>query len=215
MESLLKTEGVKIINNHRAGNLPEWNIPVIIQTEDTDKSVFDVVDTKDDIGTIVRAHGTGEATYYNGYGMPYHLRFIKYEEFLNQFRFFCNGVNSDWAKDIARPDLICYTIDEKKYFIIHEVSKGEISSKRKKARKQLMNCVQFLNKSNIISEWISHFEKRLCIVSAHGCVEATPNQMADAFNNIYNFLFVLIPIKCTTFERNNYCAYETKVVKLQ
>lgn len=214
MESLLKTEGVKIINNHRAGNLPEWNFPVVIQIEDTGESVFDVVDTKDDIGTIVCIPHTGDATYYNGSDTAYHLRFIKYEEFLNQFRKSDNGITSDWSKDIARPDLICYTVDENKYFIIHELSRGEISSKRKKARIQLVNCIQFLKKSDIISERIAQFEKRLCFVSAHGCVEATPNNMADAFNNIYDYLPDPIPLKCITFERNNFCAYETKVVKL-
>lgn len=214
MEYLLKTEGVKIINNHRAGNLPEWNIPAVIQIEDTKESVFDIVDTKDNISSIVCLQNTGDATYYNGLGTAYHLRFIKYDEFLNQFRISDNGIISDWAKDIARPDYICYTVDEKKYFIIHELSKGEISSKRKKARTQLVNCIQFLKKSNIISEWIAQFEKRLCFVSAHGCVEATPNKMADAFNNIYDYLPDPLPLKCITFERNNYCAYETKVVKL-
>ena len=54
MEYLLKTEGVKIINNHRAGNLPDWNIPAVIQIEDTKESVFDIADFCRRYGYVVR-----------------------------------------------------------------------------------------------------------------------------------------------------------------
>ena len=87
MEELMKTEWLAIINRKRNGTYPEWTSEPVVLIEDTDEKVFDIVDTKDLGDPIVRPENTGTATYYNGDEVNrYHIRFIKNEEFFNQFR---------------------------------------------------------------------------------------------------------------------------------
>lgn len=218
MEDLMKTELLKIINSKRNKTLPEWNKPVEVYVEDTDEKIFDIIDTKAVGGSMFVAQGEGQATYFNGEeNTLHHLRFISYEQFLNQF---CisdesNGGNlKDWAKGLARPDYMCYTVGEDKYFILHELSEGNVENKRKKARGQLVNCLLLMKHSQTMMHYIDKFEHRLCILSARGCVEASPMGMADGFNEIYNNIPDPIPMKCVTFERLGFEAYETKAVKL-
>lgn len=133
MEELMKTEWLAIINNKRNGTYPEWTSEPVVLIEDTDLKVFDIVDTKDLGDPIVRPENAGTATYYNGDDdNRYHIRFIKNEEFFNQFRIVVeNGEIKDWAKDLSRPDYIVYDVsNEKEFFIIHELSAGSIQSKK-------------------------------------------------------------------------------------
>lgn len=218
MEELLKGELLTIINSKRNKTLPEWDKPVEVYVEDTDEKIFDVIDTKATSGSMFVAQGEGQTTYFNGSeDSLHHLRFISYERFLNQFRVPVdakNGIFKDWAKGLARPDYMCYTKGEDKYFILHELSEGNVENKRKKARGQLVNCLLMMKHSQMLMTYLKKFEHRLCILSAQGCVECSPMGMADGFNEIYNNIPDPVPMKCVTFERLGFEAYETKAVKL-
>lgn len=220
MEELMKTELLMIINSKRNKTLPEWTAPVEVYVEDTNEKVFDIIDTKPVDGSMFVAQGWGQASYFNGSGdNSYHLCFIGYEKFLNQFcisRYDENGrrTTTDWAKGIDRPDYMCYTVGVNKYFIVHELSEGSVKNKRPKAKSQLVNCLLMLKKSQKIMDCLNLYESRLCILSAQGCVEASPMGMADGFNEIYNNIPDPVPLKCATLERLGFEAYETKAVKL-
>lgn len=112
MEEWMKTEWLAIINSKRNGSYPEWTTEPVVLTEDTWERVFDIVDTKDAGDPIVRPENTGTATYYNeNEENQYHIRFIKNEEFFNQFQVADeNGRVKDWAKGMSRPDYIAYDI---------------------------------------------------------------------------------------------------------
>ena len=220
MEELMKTELLKIINSKRNKTLSEWTNPVEVHVVDTNEKVFDIIDTKSVDGSMIVAQGQGQASYFNGSEeTSYNLRFIGYEKFLNQFCVSTHDENgrrtsSDWAKGIARPDYMCYTLDENKYFIVHELSEGGVNNKRAKARNQLANCLRMMNESQKIMDYLNQFESRLCILSAKGCVEVSPMGMADGFIEIYNNIPDPMPMNCATFERLGFEAYETKAVKL-
>ncbi len=139
MEELMKTELLKIINSKRNKTLPEWTAPVEVHVVDTNEKVFDIIDTKSVGGSMFVAQGQGQASYFNGSGeTPYNLRFISYEQFMNQFcvrTYDGNGhtTTKDWAKGIDRPDYLCYTLGENKYFIVHELSEGAVNNQRPRA----------------------------------------------------------------------------------
>lgn len=214
----MKTELVKIINNKRNKTLPVWTAPADVTTEDTNNSIFDITDTKDVGGSMIVAQGKGQATYFNRLkGNPYSLRFIAYEQFINQFNVLPNsnaGLCGDWTKGISRPDYMCYTKEEDAYFIIHELSEGDVSSKRSKARSQLVNCLLMMKQSKPIMDCFGKFQHRCCILSAQGCVECDTYGLADGFTEIYKNIPDPLPMRCATFGRLHFEAYETKAVKL-
>lgn len=218
MEELMKTEWLAIINRKRNGTYPEWTSVPEVLIEDTTEKVFDIVDTKDAGDPIVRHKDTGTATYYNGdENYVYELRFIKNEEFFNQFieRNEDGKIIRDWAKNMSRPDYIVYDRSEKKaYFIIHELSEGNIQSKKSKAMNQLLNMVKFLYEDIRSREFCNSFQKCLCYVSASGCVTDSPFDMADGFMEAYNNLPDPIPLNNTSIEKRGFKAYQSNVVKL-
>ena len=217
MEELMKTEWLAIINSKRNSTYPEWNTTPIVMTEDTHEKIFDVVDTKDLGDPIVRQVNTGTATYYNGEDCnQYNLRFIKNEEFFNQFRVKDeNGKIKDWAKEISRPDYIVYDIsDDKVYFIIHELSVGSIQSKKSKAMKQLLNMVRMLHEAPRSRLYCESFQNRLCYVSASGCITGTPFNMADGFMEAYKNLPDPLPLDNKSIENRGFKAYQSNVLRL-
>lgn len=116
LEELLKTDFFAYINEHRPGNLPEWAQEPIVQEELIDDAVFDIVDMRGHAGSIKREQGQGETTYFNGDGTyRYALRFVRFEEFVSQFRTFReNGqTENDWTRGMSRPDYMVYNIREK------------------------------------------------------------------------------------------------------
>lgn len=198
MENLMKTELVKIINSKRNKTLPEWTAPVDVKTEDTNHSIFDVTDTKDVGGSIIVAQGKGQATYFNRLkGNPYSLRFIAYEQFINQFNVLPNsktGLCGDWTKGISRPDYMCYTTEEDAYFIIHELSEGDVSNKRSKARTQLVNCLLMMNYTDL-NRVARQFElpEMSNIEYVHGCLSDCSailgiNDEVDTVDGAYDFM---------------------------
>lgn len=217
MEELMKTEWLAIVNKKKNGTYPEWTSEPVVLIEDTDEKVFDIVDTKDFGDPIVRPENTGTSTYYNGDEVnQYHIRFIKNEEFFNQFRIVDDsGKIRDWAKERSRPDYIVYDVStEKVFFIIHELSEGSIQSKKAKAMNQLLNMVRMLHEAPKSRQFCESFQKRLCYVSASGCVTETPLNMANGFMEAYKNLPEPLPLNNASIERRGFKAYQTNVVKL-
>lgn len=219
LEELLKTVLVEHINSSRAGNLPEWTTPAEVSTEDIDDKVFDIRDMKGVEGSIKCLEGNGEATYYNGdESHRYVLRFIRYEDFINQFRTYKEDgkINQDWTKNWSRPDYMVYdTTEEKRCMIIHELSSGNIRNKRQDGKTQLLRTVVALDKIPAIKEYLKQFDgKCYCFLSANGCVDATPHNLADSFMEIYQKLPDPVPIINSSISKRGFLAFETKVVKL-
>lgn len=217
MEDLMKTEWLAIINKKRNCTYPEWTVEPEVLTQDTFEKVFDIVDTKLAGDPIVRPENTGTATYYNGDDShQYKLRFIKNEEFFNQFQVpDGNGKIKDWAKGWSRPDYIVYTFSgERTYFIIHELSEGSIRNKRSKAMRQILFMVNLLYENSASRQYCESFQKRLCYVSASGCVTETPFNMASSFMEAYNNLPDPLPLVNQTIEKRGFKAYQSNVIKL-
>lgn len=216
MEELMKTEWLAIINSKRNGTYPEWIDEPVVLTEDTCEKIFDIVDTKDVGDPIVRPESEGVSTYYNGgESNQYRLRFIKNEDFFNQFKVEENGKIKDWAQGMSRPDYIVYdTSEEKAYFIIHELSEGSIQNKRSKAMKQLLNMVKMLHDAIGSRKYCESFQNRLCYVSASGCVTETPFNMAAGFMEAYKNLPDPQPLNNKSIENRGFKAYQSNVVKL-
>ena len=213
----MRTEWLKIINNKKNSTYPEWKKTPVVLYEDTSKSIFDIVDTRDEDNPIFCDVNTGTATYYNGNDTHhYELRFIKIEKYFNQFRSLSrSGKIMDWAKGMSRPDYIAYDIsDEKVYFIIHELSDGSIQNKKPKAMKQLLNMVKMLHDNPKNKIYCQLFKNRLCYVSAKGCVTATPFDMAIGFMEAYKNLPDPIPLNNKSIENRKFKAYQSNVVRL-
>lgn len=219
LEDLLKGAMLNYINQHRAGGLNVWATTPTVVTEDISDKVFDIRDVRGTGGSIKCNPRSGDATYYNGDDQhQYVLRFIHYEEFVNQFRTYKgNGqIDKDWTKNWSRPDYMAYDIsDEKRCMIIHELSQGNIRNKHKDGRQQLLNTVLTLSKIPAFQSFLNEFQGRCyCFLSAQGCVEATPDGMADSFMEIYQKLPDPLPINNSSITRRGFQAFETKVVKL-
>lgn len=211
--SLLQSTILAAINDRRSGALKTpYPVQATVFYEDISDNVFDIVDVKGIGGSIKRAPATGTATYFNGNGPRRHeLRFIRYEEYLNQF----NTPQGDWAKGMSRPDFIVHTLDSQDYFIIHELSEGAIGSKKHKAVIQILNTVRFLSKIPDAKDYLDSFRERLCYVSANGCVGIeSPQGMANGFMAIYDKLPDPLPINNQSLERMGFSAYASNVVKL-
>ncbi len=86
MDGLLKNDLVLVINRKRKKTLPVWTATPLVISETFSDSVFDIVDRKNSTLSIKVAPNTGAATYYNrSKCTPYELRFIRFEDYMNQF----------------------------------------------------------------------------------------------------------------------------------
>ena len=104
---------------------------------------------------------------------------------------------------------------QKRCMIIHELSQGNIRSKHKDGKTQLLNTVLILSKIPEFQSFLNEFQGRCyCFLSAQGCVEATPDGMADSFLEIYQKLPDPLPINNASITRRGFQAFETKVIKL-
>ena len=219
LEDLLKGAMLNYINQHRAGNLDEWKSEPTVVTEDISDKVFGIRDVKGTANSIRCERGAGDANYYNGdEGHQYVLRFVRYEEFLDQFRTYnvSGQIDKDWTKNWSRPDYMAYDISgQNRCMIIHELSKGNIRNKHKDGRLQLLNTVVALSKIPELKAFLDQYKGCCyCFLSAQGCVEATPSGMADSFMEIYQKLPDPLPINNNAIARRGFLAFETKEVKL-
>lgn len=219
LEDILKTALLNAINNSKPGHLPAWTAAPEVKTEDIDDKIFGIRDLRGAEGSIKCPPEEAEATYFNGGdGHRYVLRFIRYEDFINQFRTYkADGkIEGDWTKGWSRPDYMAYDLtDEKRCMIIHELSGGEIRNKRKDGRTQLLKTVLALDKEPAIKSFLSQFNGRCyCYLSAKGCVDVTPDNMADSFMAIYDKVPDPVPISNSSITKRGFQAFETRVVKL-
>ncbi len=208
MEFLMKKDLVEVINRQRNGTLAEYTAEPKVITEDIDDKVFDIVDGKGTTSTIKRMVGKGTATYFNGDERhTYKLRFIRYEEYLNQF--------GKWTKGIGRADYIAYDCsDDKACFIIHELSDGKKGSKLSKARTQLFATLHLLFESPRVKTFIEKFNHKICVLTVGSVPVSSPNGMADGFYQIYKMLPDPIPINAKLITNRGFKAFETRNVKL-
>ena len=208
MESLMKKDLVEVINRQRSGTIDEYIAEPNVITEDIEDKVFDIVDGKGTTATIKRNVGEGTATYFNGDEQHvYKLRFIRYEEYLNQFE--------EWTKGVGRADYIVYDCSgSNAHFIIHELSDGKIGSKLSKARTQLFATLHLLFGAPRIKEFIERFSNKMCILTAGSAPVCSPNGMADGFNQIYEILPDPIPINAKLITNRGFKAFETRNIKL-
>jgi len=216
IEELFKTDFVEYLNNRRPDNLPEWTTIPSIQKEVITDRAFDITDISDAVGSVKRPIREGEATYYNN--DSYIPCFVRYDVFLSQFRTYDENSHreKDWAKGIKRADYIVYDKSEKKkFFIIHELSKGGIRNKRSKGIKQLLDTVSTLWDQVRIKTYIENtFNKLLCYLSIKKNIEGTPLSMADGFLEIYKQVPESIAVSSPDFEARGFTVFMTNVVRL-
>lgn len=221
MVDLLKKEFLDIINNSiRRGDAPVWTSTPLVRVEDITDHTFDIDDPKDNKNTIKRKFGHGTASYVNGHSdNPYKLRFICFEEYLNQFVFDDGKGNTN--KSLLKPhthraDLIVYdTSDNHAWIIIHELSTGNVANKRNLGRIQLSKTIDLLCKSEYINRFIIFFVNKCCVLSA--CDERvlqTPKGIADAFINSYSILPEPLMFQFGAMKRLGFMGYETSKLVL-
>ena len=203
----MKKDLVEVINRQRSGTLAEYTAEPNVITEDIEDKVFDIVDVKGTAASIKRNGGKGKATYFNGDKRHYRLRFIRYEEYLNQF--------GEWTKGVGRADYIVYDFSSSKtHFIVHELSNGKVGNKLSKARTQLFATLHLLFNAPRIKAFINSFSNKTCILTAGGTPICSPNGMADGFNQIYLILPDPIPINAKLITKRGFKAFETRNIKL-
>lgn len=177
----------------RSAVLGAFPNPVVVDCETIADHEFDIHDCKE--GGTVKCHRDAEdraATYINGTAeAPHELVFIKYDEFLKQFRL---APDQDWSKDLSRVDYIVVIPDTNAYFLLHEISIGNIKSKESKARNQFIGTIRFLMSIPLVKKYIEACEARLCFVSARGCddIKPSPRGVAAGFVRPYR----LVPNPC-------------------
>lgn len=176
---------------------------------------FDIKDCKDD-GEVVcpRTDDDRVATYLNGTAEdPYELMFVKYENFIKQFTI--PGVG-DWAHGIRRVDYIVLTPGEHRHFIVHEVSKGKIESKKCDAKNQFIRTVNLLRSVPEMRGYMDGFAKVRCFVSARGCddVPRTPRNVARGFIASYRVVPNPVEITVPSLKKNNISVFKGNIVKV-
>ncbi len=215
MVELYQSAIKEAVNQRRPGNLPPWDRPIVLAHEDVAEHLFDVLDPKTGAESAVCAPGQGHATYVNGRPeAPYNLRIIHNEAFFNGFNIRGEG---DWARGLARPDLLVYDLGEgKEWFVIHELSEGEIRSKRQDAKMQFFRFLQFMKGIDAVWSFVSAYRHMLCVISAKGtpALPATPGGVAEGFMQVYDELPDPLPIQHQGIARLGFEAIQTKVVRL-
>ena len=186
---ILKNQVANAIIHRKIVSLGEFCGIIEVPTQVINKHIFHIHDCKAD-GLIECSQNSADraATYKNGTPeAPNNLLFIKYEEFVNQFN---KSNKCDWSKGLSRVDFIVVTKEFPKHFLMHEVSIGNINSKKADARNQFIRTLDFLLKVPEMKECINQFEIKRCLVSARGCddIKPTPRGMADGFGRPYKLI---------------------------
>ena len=206
MKRLLNDALLPFLNKIRPGNVQPAALVQVMAEKVEGKDMFDVVDTRHIGLPVVRNFGEGHASYLNDKQI-YSLEILLYEDFMNKL--------GDVAKGRKRPDLMVYTTDSNSYFIIHELSIGSSTSKRKDGKHQLGNTVQLLNRIPEIKQYLSAFSYRLCILSGADGAVNTPDGIADAFSEIYRQVADPEPLNCSLCKNGGFDAYITHNIVLE
>ena len=206
MKRLLNDALLPFLNKIRPGNVQPAALVQVMAEKVEGKDMFDVVDTRHMGLPMVRNFGEGHASYLNDKQI-YSLEILLYEDFMNKL--------GDVAKGRKRPDLMVYTTDSNSYFIIHELSIGSSTNKRKDGKHQLGSTVQLLNRIPEIKKYLSAFSYRLCILSGADGAVSTPDGIADAFSEIYRQVADPEPLNCALCKNGGFDAYITHNIVLE
>ena len=206
MKRLLNDALLPFLNKIRPGNVQPAALVQVMAEKVEGKDMFDVVDTRHMGLPMVRNFGEGHASYLNDKQI-YSLEILLYEDFMNKL--------GDVAKGRKRPDLMVSTTDSNSYFIIHELSIGSSTNKRKDGKHQLGSTVQLLNRIPEIKQYLSAFSYRLCILSGADGAVNTPDGIADAFSEIYRQVADPEPLNCALCKNGGFDAYITHNIVLE
>lgn len=178
MDNLLDTHYTTYINSCKP-HIPSCSPVGVknIKSDVIDDSHFDIQDLKP---TIKQRLGSGSATYENTSRKI--IAFIDYENFLNHF-----PVNN--VKGFKKPDFIAYDMGNQTFFLINELSQSSNSAnKLNDARQQMHNAIFNFYKVNEIRNFIGKHQVKLCVFSNKSKIIKTPDDIAEAFNLIQNYL---------------------------
>ncbi|MDE5553569.1 MAG: hypothetical protein K2J10_00100 [Muribaculaceae bacterium] len=188
---------------------------VIVDYEIILDHIFDIHDCKSD-GSIKCDRNSSDraATYINGVpSAPYDLVFIKYDNFINQFR---KSPKEDWSKDLKRADYIVTVLDSNNYFILHELSVGNIKSKGPDAKSQFIGTINFLMGIPEIKEYIDNCSMKKCIVSARGCddIKPSPLGVAAGFSRPYKIIPNPCEFKVPSLNKLGFTVWKGNIVNI-
>lgn len=213
--NLMVMRVAKTVVNNRLALWGPYPDSINVDYEVVSDHIFDIHDCKED-DSVVCAKGTEDraATYINGVpGSTYNLMFVKYEEFLEQFRI---SPAQDWAKGLGRVDYIVVVPDSNRLFMLHEVSIGTIKNKEKKAKKQFLDTIKFLMKVPEMKAYIDGHSDKQCYVSARGCddIKPSPRGVAAGFGRIYKIMPNPYELKIKALNDLGFTAWEGNIVKI-
>jgi hypothetical protein len=204
MIELLKNQFISYLNSRKAEPVA-FNIEDInIKTELISETHFDINDKK---ANIYQPLGQGSVTYQNLESKT--IRFIDFEDFINQLPDYLN-------KEVKRCDFIAYDTQNKTFFILNELSQSKIEKdKRTKALQQLHQAAFYFSETTDINTFINTFQSKKCIFSnKHKLLSSTPNNIADAFSRIQNYLPDPILLNYHPIIKLGYELIETAIVKV-
>lgn len=212
---ILKNNIASAVVKRRTKALGEFPDDVTVNYEIISQHVFDIHDCKSD-GSIICDRNSSDraATYINGTPeTPYELLFIKYDEFINQFR---KNSREDWSKDLKRADYIVTIPEKNDYFILHELSTGNIKSKGSDAKSQFIGTITFLMKIPEIKEYIDRCEVKQCIVSARGCddIKPSPKGVAAGFSRPYRIVPNPCEFKVPMLNKLGFSVWKGNIVRI-
>jgi hypothetical protein len=164
MDKLLQTDFISYLD----GLKPQIIKCSPVKIKDIRTDVIDDVkfDIKDKESTIKQPIGKGSVTYNNPQKKI--IAIIDYEFFLNLQPHQPNCTTADDVikrLELKEPDFIVYDLDNKAFFILNELSFGNLNNKRKDAYKQLHNAILHFDKVPSIKAFIDSFEKKICMFS--------------------------------------------------
>ncbi|TGG39257.1 MULTISPECIES: hypothetical protein [Bacteroidales] len=212
---ILKDNVAQAVVRRRKESLGSFPDEVTVDYELISLHEFDIHDCKPDRSILCDRNSPDRAaTYINGTSSaPHDLLFIKYEEFINQFR---KSSSVDWSKDLKRADYIVSLSVNNECFIIHELSIGNIKSKRSDAKSQFIGTINFLMKIPEAKEYIDGCTIKKCIVSARGCddIKPSPRGIAAGFSRPYKFIPNPCEIKIPSLNKLDFTIWKGNIVHI-
>lgn len=206
MINLLKDQYVRYLNSkktHLSPISPFDGTTLTLKTEVTSDKYFDIMDKQ---VTICQPIGKGSATYNNT--QEREITFIDYEDFVNQLPF-------DLQKGIKRCDFIAYDTNSSSFFILNELSQSSTSKgKMNDARQQLHNTAFNLSETPDIKSFIDKFGVKRCVFSNKSRLISTPNNIADAFSKIQDYLPDPIKLNYHPITKLGFELIETAIVEV-
>lgn len=202
MINLLKEQYISYLNGKKS-HLPSFDgATLTLKAEVTSEVYFDIMDKQ---ATICQPIGTGSATYNNIDTKE--ITFIDYEDFINQ-------LPPDLQKGIKRCDFIAYDTN-RSFFILNELSQSSTSKgKMNDARQQLHNTAFNLCETPDVKQFIDAFSMKRCVFSNKNRLISTPNNIADAFSMIQDYLPYPIKLNYQPITKLGFELIETAIVEV-